>query len=93
MMQRIMLAVMLALALFNWVGDNRPAEKSVIEYTVKSGETLWEIADKHYHMTNTGMSFAEYEFNVRKDNKNLQSDKRVLQPGDKVRVPVWKVKG
>lgn len=93
MMQRLMLAVVLALALFNWVGDNRPAEKSVIEYTVKSGDTLWEIADKHYQLTNTGMCFDEYVYNLRKENENLQSSKRVLQPGDKVRVPVWKVKG
>lgn len=93
MMQRLMLVAVLVMAFFNFVGSNAPAEKRVIEYTVKSGDTLWEIADKHYKLTNTGMCFDEYVYNLRKDNEELQSNKRVLQPGDKVKVPVWKVKG
>ena len=48
-------------------------------------------------LTNTGMSFAEYEYNLRHMNEQVQpalgagmNGARIMQPGDKVRVPVWR---
>ena len=93
MMKKVMLALVLAVMMFTWLGNTREADKSYVMYTAKSGETLWEIADRHYELTNTGMSFNEYEFNLRQENQNLQNKHRVLQPGDTVRVPVWRIKG
>lgn len=69
----------------------------VVEYkTVKvtSGMTLWEIADANYmegHPKN--MCLEEYFYNVRHDPKNehLTANGRILQPGDEIKVPIYKV--
>ena len=72
-------------------------EESYIEHVARPGDTMWGIANAYYPLTTTGMCFAEYEYNLRHMNTNLQpalgaglNGSRVLQPGDVVRVPVWK---
>lgn len=72
-------------------------KESYIEHIAKPGETMWGIANAYYPLTNTGMSFAEYEYNLRHMNTNIQAalgagynGARLMQPGDKVKVPVWR---
>lgn len=70
--------------------------KYAVEYkTVKvtSGMTLWEIADANYmegHPKN--MCFEEYLYNVRHDshNERYTANGRSLQPGDEIKVPIYK---
>ena len=73
--------------------------KADIIHIAKRGDTMWGIANAYYPLTNTGMSFSEYEYELRHMNENIQpalgagvNGARVMQPGDKVRVPVWKIK-
>ena len=72
-------------------------EESYIEHVAKPGDPMWGIAKAYYPLTNTGMSFAEYEYNLRYMNEHVQpalgagcNGARVMQPGDKVMVPVWR---
>lgn len=71
--------------------------ESYIEHVAKPGDTMWGIANAYYPLTNTGMSFAEYEYNLRHMNEHVQpalgagyNGARIMQPGDKVKVPVWR---
>lgn len=72
-------------------------KESYIEHVARPGETMWGIANAYYPLTNTGMSFAEYEYNLRYMNEHVQpalgagvNGARIMQPGDKVKVPVWR---
>lgn len=72
-------------------------DESYIEHKVECGETMWGIASEYYHLTDTGMCFEEYLWNLRQINNKLQPANgaglpgtRMLQPGDVVKVPVWK---
>lgn len=72
-------------------------QESYIEHIAKPGDTMWGIANAYYPLTNTGMCFAEYEYNLRHMNENIQpalgagvNGAKIMQPGDKVKVPVWK---
>lgn len=58
-------------------------EEKYVEYTVKSGDTIWSIANDHYHLNkNDGICFEEFKFNVAEDNKKFQNRNRFLQVGD-----------
>lgn len=72
-------------------------KESHIEHVAKPGDTMWGIAKAYHPLTNTGMSFAEYEYNLRYMNEHVQpalgagvNGARIMQPGDKVKVPVWR---
>lgn len=72
-------------------------KESYIEHVARPGDTMWGIANAYYPLTNTGMSFAEYEYNLRHVNEHVQpalgagvNGARIMQPGDKVKVPVWR---
>ena len=97
----VMLAGLVALVVLLVCAGMAPVKvnESYGEYIAKPGDTMWGIADAHYHLTNTGMCFAEYEYNLRHMNEHLQPaigrglpGSRSLQPGDKVKVPVWTVR-
>lgn len=71
-------------------------QETYIIHIAKSGDTMWGIANAYYPLTDTGMCFAEYEYNLRHMNEDVQpalgagyNGARVMQPGDKVKVPVW----
>lgn len=95
-LQKVMLmclvAFVLLLACIKLVPVN--VNEGFVEYIVKPGDTIWGIASEHYHLTNTGMCFEEYQYNLRKINKHLHNKAgglRYLQPGDRVIVPIWTV--
>lgn len=97
MLKKLLMACALVLVAVVCWGYEPKYEITHIDVLVGHGDTLWDIADDHYKYNRFSqfkrMCFEEYLWNVKYDPRNewLTANGRVLQPGDLVKVPVYKV--
>lgn len=81
-------AILLAGACNPW--DDGGAVLVEETYTVKSGDTLWDIAER-YTEKNTGTKryILEYKSGIEQNNPWLVERKGMLYPGDQLKLTYW----
>lgn len=83
--------IILALALLlpmGWCVKDHEYVKEEHRAVYAAGDTLDELAGRYYHLDQRGISWAEFNHEVRLANKG----KGVPQPGDVAVIPVWREK-
>lgn len=85
------LLVMLALMLFvlGCVQDSKPSIdcRRSVTYTVRAGDTLWGIAEKHASLnTYARIYMPVFEESIKEANPKKFQHGRFLQPGDKLQI-------
>ena len=70
--------------------DGRNAVLVEEVYTVKSGDTLWGIAETYLRKnTGTRRYILEYKSGIEENNPWLLERKGVIYPGDEIKVTYW----
>lgn len=84
-MLKVLLAVVTCVCLMEF---NPAGEYQYVTHTVKTGETVWNIAEQYAPAQ--AKPFNEFVFEISDANK-LRG--KYIQPGDRLTIPLWVKKG
>lgn len=83
----VLILLALAVLFMGCVKDSKPSIdcKRSITYTVRAGDTLWGIAEKHADLnTYAKIYMPVFMEGIKESNYDLFANGRYLQPGDKL---------
>lgn len=63
---------------------------NTVNYTVQAGDTMYGIANTHYHGNVDVECFNEFWARISDENAKLTKNGRYLQPGDVVRIDYYR---